>query len=295
MDYLSTLGFIHRDLAARNCMIDARLSVKVADFGLTRKFLDEKGYYHISNLNIGLPTKWMAIESLRNCVYTDKSDVWSFGVVMWELMTRGKVPYQGIGSNANDLIQYLERGNRLPRPLNCCPPILYNIVLKCWIMEPTQRPAFKELSCALESVLAIYESKQSALIQQNVLPNSNEYADEKINFCQPNMYEYLEQDYERLRENLINDEQQQQQPQSANNSRVSIFKSGLDEMIADPIMDGVDQTVAAPPPPYGEATASDFPYDHPSTSGYQKQNGNSIRISDRLPITGQSTYDTIPR
>ncbi|XP_055881223.1 tyrosine-protein kinase receptor TYRO3-like isoform X2 [Biomphalaria glabrata] len=114
MAYLSSLQFVHRDLAARNCMLDGLNTVKVADFGLCRDIC-EKGYYSSDNKKM-LPIRWMAIESIEHGSYTTKSDVWSLGVVLWELLTRGLTPYPGV--DCWDIINYL-RYRRLPPPFFC--------------------------------------------------------------------------------------------------------------------------------------------------------------------------------
>ncbi|XP_076468403.1 hepatocyte growth factor receptor-like [Babylonia areolata] len=92
MDYLAGLKFVHRDLAARNCMLDEEFRVRVADFGLARDIY-EKEYYSSENKKAKLPVKWMALESLEKGTYSSKTDVWSYGVVLWELLTRGVTPY----------------------------------------------------------------------------------------------------------------------------------------------------------------------------------------------------------
>src|SRR5690242_9556913 len=101
MEYLSDNGFIHHDLAARNCLLDHNLVVKVSDFGLTKHIMD-KTYYR-SQTQTHFPIKWMAIESLEHNIYTVKTDVWSYGVLVWELMTGGETPYK----NYNRLIEVL--------------------------------------------------------------------------------------------------------------------------------------------------------------------------------------------
>jgi hypothetical protein len=141
MAYLSNLKFVHRDLAARNCMLDENLVVKVADFGLSRDIY-ERDYYSSDNKKAKLPVKWMAIESLEKSVYSTKTDVWSYGVLLWELMTRGVVPYPDVDNF--DLFSYLKEGRRMLRP-RYCPVNLYRIMQACWSSNPEDRPTFDEL------------------------------------------------------------------------------------------------------------------------------------------------------
>ncbi|CAL1528845.1 unnamed protein product [Lymnaea stagnalis] len=143
MAYLSSLKFVHRDLAARNCMLDGEYRVKVADFGLCRDIY-EKGYYTSDNKKI-LPIRWMALESIEDGTYTTKSDVWSLGVVIWEMLTRGLTPYPGV--DGWDVVNYL-RHRRLPPPY-FCPESLFNLMMMCWAKEPNRRPSFKAIQMEL--------------------------------------------------------------------------------------------------------------------------------------------------
>ncbi|KAF7645839.1 hypothetical protein LDENG_00197570 [Lucifuga dentata] len=110
MEYLASKKFVHRDLAARNCMLDESYTVKVADFGLARDVVHNKS-------GVKLPVKWMALESLQTHKFTTKSDVWSFGVLLWELMTRGAPPYSDV--NSFDITVFLLQGRRLLQPEFC--------------------------------------------------------------------------------------------------------------------------------------------------------------------------------
>ncbi|NWI42797.1 RON protein, partial [Picathartes gymnocephalus] len=156
MEYLAQKKFVHRDLAARNCMLDETLTVKVADFGLARDVFG-KDYYSIQqHRHAKLPVKWMALESLQTQKFTTKSDVWSFGVLMWELLTRGASPYAGV--DPYDMAHYLLQGRRLPQPSHC-PDTLYRVMLSCWAPEPEERPSFTGLVGELERVLATLDGE----------------------------------------------------------------------------------------------------------------------------------------
>ncbi|XP_062606902.1 hepatocyte growth factor receptor-like [Saccostrea cucullata] len=141
MEYLTLQRVVHRDLAARNCMLGDDKTVVVADFGLSRDVY-EKNYYCISNKNCKLPVKWMAPESLEKGLFTAQSDVWSFGVVLWELVTRGNKPYPEV--DGWDMLRFLKMNRKLPQP-QYCPDVLYSEMSRCWDLDPDRRPTFSDL------------------------------------------------------------------------------------------------------------------------------------------------------
>ncbi|XP_047435585.1 tyrosine-protein kinase receptor TYRO3-like [Mugil cephalus] len=160
MDYLSSNGFLHRDLAARNCMLGDDLRVCVADFGLSKKIYSSN--YYRQKIAIRVPIKWMSMESLSESIYTTKSDVWSFGVTMWEIVSRGRTPYPGVHSH--ELLDLLLSGHRL-KPPEDCDQKLYEVMRSCWDREPSRRPDFRALAEALRGLLSelpVLEPSQEA-------------------------------------------------------------------------------------------------------------------------------------
>ncbi|XP_074029282.1 ret oncogene isoform X2 [Leptinotarsa decemlineata] len=148
MAYLSDIKLVHRDLAARNVLLAADKVCKISDFGLTRDVYEDNAYLKRSKGRV--PVKWMAPESLADHIYTTKSDVWSFGVLVWELVTLGATPYPGIA--VQNLYHLLRQGYRMERPNNCS-PALYKIMRHCWQIDPEKRPTFQELSKCWERLL----------------------------------------------------------------------------------------------------------------------------------------------
>ncbi|XP_067229486.1 tyrosine-protein kinase receptor Tie-1 isoform X3 [Chanodichthys erythropterus] len=141
MHYLSDKQFIHRDLAARNVLVGENLVAKIADFGLSR---GEEVY--VKKTMGRLPVRWMAIESLNYSVYTTKSDVWSFGVLLWEIVSLGGTPYCGM--TCAELYEKLPQGYRMEQPRNCDDEV-YELMRQCWRDRPYERPPFSQISVQL--------------------------------------------------------------------------------------------------------------------------------------------------
>ncbi|KAM6951013.1 receptor tyrosine-protein kinase erbB-2 [Aplochiton taeniatus] len=140
MSYLEDVRLVHRDLAARNVLVKNPNHVKITDFGLARLLDIDETEYHADGGKV--PIKWMALESILHRKFTHQSDVWSYGVTVWELMTFGAKPYDLIP--ARDIPELLEGGERLPQPLICTIDV-YMIMVKCWMIDPESRPKFREL------------------------------------------------------------------------------------------------------------------------------------------------------
>ncbi|XP_060610455.2 tyrosine-protein kinase Mer isoform X1 [Anolis sagrei] len=183
MEYLSNKHFLHRDLAARNCMLRDDMTVCVADFGLSKKIYS--GDYYRQGRIAKMPVKWIAIESLADRVYTTKSDVWAFGVTMWEIATRGMTPYPGVQNH--EIYDYLLHGNRLKQPEDCLDE-LYEIMCSCWRANPADRPTFSDLKLHLEKLSQtlpdLSEPDSIIYINTSLLEESTDELDEDADFPQ---------------------------------------------------------------------------------------------------------------
>ncbi|XP_051275393.1 fibroblast growth factor receptor 2 isoform X1 [Dicentrarchus labrax] len=155
MEYLASQKCIHRDLAARNVLVTESNIMKIADFGLARDVHNID--YYKKTTNGRLPVKWMAPEALFDRVYTHQSDVWSFGVLMWEIFTLGGSPYPGIP--VEELFKLLKEGHRMDKPGNCTNE-LYMMMKDCWHAISSQRPTFKQLVEDLDRILTLSTNEE---------------------------------------------------------------------------------------------------------------------------------------
>lgn len=159
MAYLQDKGFIHRDLAARNILIDATRRAKIADFGLGRivEANDPNATYNALGGKIAI--KWTAPEAISAKAFSHGSDVWSFGVLMWEVMSYGEAPYWDMTNDA--VIRNITNGQRLPQPYGC-PDAIYELMRDCWKHKQEERPGFKQLKSKLFELLQAPERLSSA-------------------------------------------------------------------------------------------------------------------------------------
>ncbi|XP_076118364.1 insulin-like growth factor 1a receptor [Alosa pseudoharengus] len=148
MAYLNANKFVHRDLAARNCMVAEDFTVKIGDFGMTRDIY-ETDYYRKGGKGL-LPVRWMSPESLKDGVFTTNSDVWSFGVVLWEIATLAEQPYQGMTNE--QVLRFVMEGGLLDKPDNC-PDMLFELMRMCWQYNPKMRPSFLEIINSIKEEL----------------------------------------------------------------------------------------------------------------------------------------------
>lgn len=147
MLYISEKGLVHRDLATRNCLVGEHLTVKISDFGLTRN-LDHGNYYYGSE-HEAIPIRWMPLESILYNRFTRESDIWSFGVVLWEIFSFALQPYYGMSHE--EVVKYLKEGKVLTCPDNT-PVEIYDLMKQCWQSDPIQRPIFRILQKNLQNL-----------------------------------------------------------------------------------------------------------------------------------------------
>ncbi|KAK3874047.1 hypothetical protein Pcinc_020983 [Petrolisthes cinctipes] len=138
--YLSELRYVHRDVACRNCLVSAERVVKLSDFGMTRPMY-ESDYYRFNRRGM-LPVRWMSPESLEDGIFTNKSDMWSFGVLLYEIITFGNFPFQGMSNN--QVLEHVRIGNTITLPKSVKPQ-LERLLLNCWSTKPQDRPTFTDM------------------------------------------------------------------------------------------------------------------------------------------------------
>uniref|UniRef100_A0A8C2JMX6 receptor protein-tyrosine kinase n=1 Tax=Cyprinus carpio TaxID=7962 RepID=A0A8C2JMX6_CYPCA len=151
MKYLCDMNYVHRDLAARNILVNSNLVCKVSDFGLSRFLEDDTSDpTYTSALGGKIPIRWTAPEAIQYRKFTSSSDVWSYGIVMWEVMSYGERPYWDMSNQ--DVINAIEQDYRLPPPMDC-PNALHQLMLDCWQKDRNNRPKFNQIVNTLDKMI----------------------------------------------------------------------------------------------------------------------------------------------
>lgn len=198
MSFLASKNCIHRDVAARNVLLTSGRVAKIGDFGLARDIMNDSNY--IVKGNARLPVKWMAPESIFDCVYTVQSDVWSYGILLWEIFSLGLNPYPGILVNSK-FYKLVKDGYQMAQPA-FAPKNIYSIMQACWALEPTHRPTFQQICSLLQE--QAQESREQAYTNLPSSPSRGsepeESSSEQLACCeqgdiaqpllQPNNYQF---------------------------------------------------------------------------------------------------------
>ena len=156
--YLHGKGCIHCDLAARNCLVDEDGTIKISDFGMSRITEEGEDIYSVNTTAKVIPIKWAAPEVLTDMEYTLSTDIWSYGILMWEMFSGGQMPYSGM-SNAETREAVVKKGFRMPPP-HKAPREIQQLMVECWATEPEDRPTMADIVDYLQEVQAQYPEKR---------------------------------------------------------------------------------------------------------------------------------------
>ncbi|EDQ88238.1 uncharacterized protein MONBRDRAFT_32895 [Monosiga brevicollis MX1] len=169
MQYIASKHFVHMDLAARNCLLGPNSSIRIADFGLTRPHDNQKNYYKQQGV-MKLSIRWLAIDAFQYKIFSEKSDVWSFAVTVWEILAYGRQPYHG--TELKQVMKAVIAGRRLSQPKEC-PDDVWDMLYSCWIKEPNRRPTFRQLKKAVDFLMAEHKIELSAIRDVGALLNAD--------------------------------------------------------------------------------------------------------------------------
>ncbi|KAK7137583.1 hypothetical protein R3I94_013286 [Phoxinus phoxinus] len=204
LDFLTAKNCIHRDVAARNVLLTNSRVAKICDFGLARDIMNDSNY--VVKGNARLPVKWMAPESIFECVYTVQSDVWSYGILLWEIFSLGKSPYPNVLVDSK-FYKMIKCGYQMSRP-DFAAPEMYTIMKMCWNLEASERPTFSKIGQLIERMLGDTPDAQETEYQ-NV--QSEEHSDQEPESCDPVKHE------EESNETSCDPEEEDQPLMNANN------------------------------------------------------------------------------
>lgn len=168
MKYLSDMSYVHRDLAARNILVNSNLVCKVSDFGMSRVLEDDPEAAYTTRGG-KIPIRWTAPEAIAYRKFTSSSDAWSYGIVMWEVMSYGERPYWDMSNQ--DVIKAIEEGYRLPPPMDC-PVSLHQLMLDCWQKERNDRPKFVQIVSMLDKLIRNPSSLKRTAVNENTRPST---------------------------------------------------------------------------------------------------------------------------
>ncbi|XP_021336731.1 macrophage colony-stimulating factor 1 receptor isoform X1 [Danio rerio] len=183
LDFLAAKNCIHRDVAARNVLLTNSRVAKICDFGLARDIMNDSNY--VVKGNARLPVKWMAPESIFECVYTVQSDVWSYGIMLWEIFSLGKSPYPNILVDSK-FYKMIKCGYQMSRP-DFAPPEMYTIMKMCWNLDAAERPTFSKISQMIQRMLGETSEQQDTQEYKNI-PTEAE-AEQQLESCDPVKHE----------------------------------------------------------------------------------------------------------
>uniref|UniRef100_A0A673XEZ2 receptor protein-tyrosine kinase n=1 Tax=Salmo trutta TaxID=8032 RepID=A0A673XEZ2_SALTR len=188
LDFLAAKNCIHRDVAARNVLLTDRRVAKICDFGLARDIMNDSNY--VVKGNARLPVKWMAPESIFDCLYTVQSDVWSYGILLWEIFSLGKSPYPSILVDIR-FYNMIKCGYQMSQP-DFAPPEMYTIMKMCWNLEPTERPTFSKVSQLIERLLGEQPERPDQVTQTGgwMFTMSCEHEEEEQPLVKTNNYQF---------------------------------------------------------------------------------------------------------
>ncbi|KAK3524215.1 hypothetical protein QTP70_023601 [Hemibagrus guttatus] len=156
LNFLASKNCIHRDVAARNVLVSDSLVAKICDFGLARDIMNDSNY--VVRGNARLPVKWMSPESIFECLYTVQSDVWSYGILLWEIFSLGRNPYPDVVVDAR-FYKMIRCGYQMSQP-DFAPDEMYKIMRMCWSLEPTSRPTFRNIVQMISALLSETSEQQ---------------------------------------------------------------------------------------------------------------------------------------